>query len=139
MWLAIFESYVKVLGVDLAVLGLKFLLRNEHALTEEVLVDELAVGLGYQPKWMSAYCHLSSTYSRCSHLAGGCECGGRRCRRLRRDLEHPSASAPNAPHRRFEIFRCRGLGIVLPTRARDALPIYQFTPKTSLSPHEISV
>ena len=39
----------EVLGVDLAVLALEVLLRDEHALAEEVLVDLLAVGLGDQP------------------------------------------------------------------------------------------
>ena len=126
--LAIFESYVEVLGVDLAVLGLEFLLRNEHALTEEVLVDELAVGLGDQPEWILVHCSVSFICLCDSHLAGGCECGGRRCRRLRRDLEHPSASAPNAPHRRFEIFRCRGLG---------TMPAYIFARDISAAPNSL--
>jgi hypothetical protein len=44
------STYVKVLGVNLAVLGLvEVLFRDEHALLEEVLVDELAVSLGNQP------------------------------------------------------------------------------------------
>jgi hypothetical protein len=44
------STYVEVLGVDLAVLGLvEVLFRDEHALLEEVLVDELAVSLGNQP------------------------------------------------------------------------------------------
>jgi hypothetical protein len=39
-------AYVKVLGVNVAVLWLvEVLLRNEDTLAEEVLVDELAVGL----------------------------------------------------------------------------------------------
>lgn len=43
------DAYIEVLGVDLAVLGLvEVLLRNEHALAEEVLVDLLAVSLGNQ-------------------------------------------------------------------------------------------
>ena len=41
------ETYVKVLGVNVAVLGLvEVLLGDEHTLAEEVLVDRLAVGLG---------------------------------------------------------------------------------------------
>lgn len=41
---------VKVLGVNLAVLGLvEVLLGDENTLAEEVLVDRLAVGLGNQP------------------------------------------------------------------------------------------
>ena len=44
------ETYVKVLGVNVAVLGLvEVLLGDEHTLAEEVLVDRLAVGLGDQP------------------------------------------------------------------------------------------
>ena len=44
------ETYVKVLGVNVAVLGLvEVLLGDEHTLAEEVLVDRLAVGLGNQP------------------------------------------------------------------------------------------
>ena len=39
-------AYEEVLGVNLAVLWLvEVLLRNENTLAEEVLVDELAVGL----------------------------------------------------------------------------------------------
>jgi len=50
------ETYVKVLGVDVAVLGLvEVLLGDEHTLTEEVLVDRLAVGLGDQPGALSVY------------------------------------------------------------------------------------
>ena len=42
-------TYVEVLSVDLAVLWLvEVLLRDEHTLLEEVLVDLLAVGLGNQ-------------------------------------------------------------------------------------------
>lgn len=44
------STYVKVLGVNLAVLGLvEVLLRDEHTLLEEVLVNEFAVSLGDQP------------------------------------------------------------------------------------------
>lgn len=44
------RSYVKVLSVDLAVLGLvEVLLRDHDTLTEKVLMDLLAVGLGDQP------------------------------------------------------------------------------------------
>jgi hypothetical protein len=43
-------TYVEVLGVDLAMLGLvEVFLRNEHSLAEEILVDLLAVFLGDQP------------------------------------------------------------------------------------------
>ena len=43
-------TYEKVLGVNLAVLGLvEVLLCDEDTLAEEVLVDCLAVGLGNQP------------------------------------------------------------------------------------------
>lgn len=42
--------YVKVLGVNVTVLGeVEVLLGDENSLTEEVLVDELAVGLGNKP------------------------------------------------------------------------------------------
>lgn len=42
---------VKVLGIDVVVLGkVVVLLRNEHALAEEVLVDLLAVCLGDEPE-----------------------------------------------------------------------------------------
>lgn len=44
------QSYVEVLGVNLAVLRLvEVLLCDEDTLAEEVLVDELTVGLGNQP------------------------------------------------------------------------------------------
>ena len=44
------RSYVEVLGVNLLVLGeVEVLLGHENTLTEEVLVDELAVGLGDKP------------------------------------------------------------------------------------------
>lgn len=43
-------SYEEVLGVNLLVLGkVEVLLGDEDTLTEEVLVDELAVGLGNKP------------------------------------------------------------------------------------------
>jgi pyruvate/2-oxoglutarate dehydrogenase complex dihydrolipoamide dehydrogenase (E3) component len=43
-------SYVEVLGVNVTVLGkVEVLLSNEDTLAEEVLVDELAVGLGNKP------------------------------------------------------------------------------------------
>jgi hypothetical protein len=42
--------YVEVLGVNLLVLGkVEVLLGDENSLTEEVLVDELTVGLGNKP------------------------------------------------------------------------------------------
>ena len=48
------ETYVKVLGVNVAVLGLvEVLLGDEHTLAEEVLVNRLAVGLGDQPGALS--------------------------------------------------------------------------------------
>ena len=44
------KSYVEILRVNLAMLWLvEVLLRYEHALAEEVLVDLLAVGFGDQP------------------------------------------------------------------------------------------
>jgi hypothetical protein len=50
------ETYVKVLGVNVAVLGLvEVLLGDEHTLAEEVLVDRLAVGLGDQPGALLVY------------------------------------------------------------------------------------
>ena len=68
------ETYVKVLGVNVAVLGLvEVLLGDEHTLAEEVLVDRLAVGLGDQPGALSVcfdfavcarnhYSHFGSGY-----------------------------------------------------------------------------
>ena len=53
-------TYVEVLGVDFAMLGLEFLLRDEHALTEEVLVDLLAVRLGNQPLIMSVHARYAA-------------------------------------------------------------------------------
>jgi hypothetical protein len=48
--MSVIVAYEEVLGVDLAMLGLvEVLLRNEHALAEEVLVDLLAVLLWNQP------------------------------------------------------------------------------------------
>lgn len=44
------RTYVEVLGIYLAMLGkVEVLLRDEHALAEEVLVDFLAVRFGDQP------------------------------------------------------------------------------------------
>jgi len=44
------KTDVEVLGIDLLVLGeVEVLLGHEDALAEEVLVDELAVGLGNEP------------------------------------------------------------------------------------------
>ena len=68
------ETYVKVLGVNVAVLGLvEVLLGDEHTLAEEVLVDRLAVGLRNQPGALSVifpfaecarnyYSHFGSGY-----------------------------------------------------------------------------
>jgi hypothetical protein len=39
-------TYKEVLGVNVVVLGLKVLLSHENTLTEEILVDLLALGLG---------------------------------------------------------------------------------------------
>ena len=42
---------IEVLGVDVSVLGeVEVLLRHEHPLAEEVLVDFLAIGLGNEPE-----------------------------------------------------------------------------------------
>ena len=50
MMFTYFSTHVEVLGVNLAVLGLvEVLLRDEDTLTEEVLVDLLAVLLWNQP------------------------------------------------------------------------------------------
>jgi hypothetical protein len=44
------RTHIEVLGVDVTVLGkVEVLLGHEHTLTEEVLVDLLAVGLGDKP------------------------------------------------------------------------------------------
>lgn len=57
-------TYVEVLGINLVVLGLvEVLLRDEHTLAEEVLVDLLAVGLGNQPGLRQREV-LSWTYAR---------------------------------------------------------------------------
>ena len=67
------ETYVKVLGVNVAVLGLvEVLLGDEHTLAEEVLVDRLAVGLGDQPGALS----VCSNFAECartfySHFGSG--------------------------------------------------------------------
>ena len=54
-------AYKEVLGVDLAMLGqVEVLLRNQHALTEQVLVDLLAVRLGDQPVSQYQYRNLVS-------------------------------------------------------------------------------
>jgi hypothetical protein len=58
------ETYVKVLGVNVAVLGLvEVLLGDEHTLAEEVLVDRFAVGLGDQPGALS----VCSNFAECAH------------------------------------------------------------------------
>jgi hypothetical protein len=67
------ETYVKVLGVNVAVLGLvEVLLGDEHTLAEEVLVDRLAVGLGDQPGALSV-CLIFATCARnrYSHFGSG--------------------------------------------------------------------
>jgi hypothetical protein len=46
------RAYEEVLGVELLVLGhVEVFLGHEHTLTEEGLVDELAVSFGDQPVW----------------------------------------------------------------------------------------
>lgn len=78
------RTYVEVLGVNLAVLGqVEVLLGDEHTLTEEVLVDRLAVGLGNQPwgvlvplmhcnrKTRARYSHFGSGYCLVSWLEEG--------------------------------------------------------------------
>lgn len=49
------KSYVEVLGVNVSVLGkVEVLLGDENTLTEEVLMNELTVGLGHKPARRSA-------------------------------------------------------------------------------------
>ena len=49
-------TYVEVLGVDLAMLGLvEVLLRDHHTFAEEVFMDLLAIRLGNQPSVMYQY------------------------------------------------------------------------------------
>ena len=49
-------TYVEVLGVDLAMLGLvEVLLRDHHTFAEEVFMDLLAIRLGNQPAVMYQY------------------------------------------------------------------------------------
>lgn len=56
-WTCVKATNVKVLGVNLAVLGLvEVLLGDENTLAEEVLVDRLAVGLGNQPEGIIRIC-----------------------------------------------------------------------------------
>lgn len=56
-WIYVKATNVKVLGVNLAVLGLvEVLLGDENTLAEEVLVDCLAVGLGNQPGGIIRIC-----------------------------------------------------------------------------------
>ena len=52
-------SYIEILSVDLAMLGhVEVFLRNEYALTEEVLVDLFAVRFGNEPcEFVSASSH----------------------------------------------------------------------------------
>ena len=69
----IVHSYVEVLCVDLAVLWLvEVLLGDENTLTEEVLVDLLAIGLGDEPKKLISPCQRNSVIFLSSHLAGSC-------------------------------------------------------------------
>lgn len=64
-------TYVEVLGVNLVVLGLvEVLLRDEHTLAEEVLVDLLAVGLGNQPGSHQRGIRQGDMLDKSSHL--GC-------------------------------------------------------------------
>lgn len=75
---------IEVLGVDFVVLGeVEVLLRDEHALAEEVLVDELAVGLGDQ--------HLGGVDAVCSVRVGGWQVGSVGGRRLKLKLARCSA------------------------------------------------
>ena len=63
------ETYVKVLGVNVAVLGLvEVLLGDEHTLAEEVLVDRLAVGLGNQPGRIVSDGSILAMFGRRSHI-----------------------------------------------------------------------
>lgn len=67
------ETYVKVLGVNVAVLGLvEVLLGDEHTLAEEVLVDRLAVGLGDQPgALLVQFGFAENARIRCLHFGSG--------------------------------------------------------------------
>lgn len=57
-------AYVEVFGVDLLVFGqVEVLLRNHHTLTEDVLMDLLAIRLGNQPGDLNQYCISVSTVS----------------------------------------------------------------------------
>ena len=68
------ETYVKVLGVNVAVLGLvEVLLGDEHTLAEEVLVDRLAVGLGNQPGAWSVMARFWRVLRAFSHF-GSVDC-----------------------------------------------------------------
>jgi hypothetical protein len=62
-------TYEKVLGVNVAVLGLvEVLLGDEHTLAEEVLVDRLAVGLGDEPGALSAIARFWRCFAVDSHI-----------------------------------------------------------------------
>jgi hypothetical protein len=66
------STYVEVLGVDLAVLGLvEIFLCDKYTLTEEVLVDELAVGLGNKPTYRGISSCSVIYHNCCSHFGGG--------------------------------------------------------------------
>jgi hypothetical protein len=55
-------SYVEVLGIELAVFGeIVVFLGHEHSLTEEILVDFLAIGFGDEPGTLSVYAILESS------------------------------------------------------------------------------
>ena len=74
------RAYEEVLGVDLAMLGeVEILLRDEHALAEQILVDLLAVLLGDQPVQLLAMCG-NVVGAIALHLAGGdvVSCGSMR-------------------------------------------------------------
>jgi len=69
----VLETYVEVLGVNVAMLGLvEVLLGDEHTLAEEVLVNRLAVGLGDQPGALSVYLDFAGcARNRYSHFGSG--------------------------------------------------------------------
>ena len=69
------ETYVKVLGVNVAVLGLvEVLLGDEHTLAEEVLVDRLAVGLGNQPGRIVSDGSILAVFCGCFSHFGSVDC-----------------------------------------------------------------
>lgn len=127
---------VEVLGVDVVVLGkVVVLLCDEDTLSEEVLVDLLAVCLGNKPARLSAYYTANYHDQQFSHLGG--------CRTLLRESKvveessRPQNPIENVVRRLARQAPHCGCGGDLTSGSASALDLDFLTPTTFLSPRKL--